>query len=299
MLFALHQLSARETNSQTAASCSVSATSTIQNAGDATAIAGCKTFTGSIAVATGTSDNINLGTLEKLDGDFIVTNNSAIQVVGGDSLKEITGSLTLNDVQVLNTVHFPMLKRVNTILMNALPTLQQLGFDAQVTRASSIDIQNTQLQSLQGLNIEMIDVMNIVNNKYISDVSMQLGNVTKQLTLNANNPDMNVSFPNMMWAYNMTFRNCSSVYLPSLMYTNDSLGLIGNTFESFAVPNLTMVGGSLTLASNTELTNISIPMLTKVQGTLLVANNTKLHEIALPQLTTIKAALDFSGNFSK
>lgn len=283
-----------------AASCSVSATSTIQNSGDATQLAACRTFSGSIAIATGTTDPIDLSGIQKIDGDLVVKNNSGIQSIGSSSLTEIAGAFNLDTVQVLNTVNFPKLKTVQSITWNALPNLQNLGFDSQITKAAVVDIQNTQLQSLQGINIEKIDRLLLANNRYIGDISMQLGNVTQSLTLEANNPEVNVTFPNLIWANNMTFRNCSKIEVPSLQSLNGSMGFYGNVITSFSAPNLTKIGGALAFVSNTELTNISLPLLITVSANLQIANNTKLAKIdGFPVLKTIGGALDFNGNITE
>ncbi|KAF2002712.1 hypothetical protein P154DRAFT_135481 [Amniculicola lignicola CBS 123094] len=283
-----------------AASCSVSATSTIQNSGDATGLASCKTFTGSIAIATGTTDSIAINGVTKIQGNLVASNASQLQQLSGDSLEEITGTFLLDDVQVLNTVSFPKLTKVNTIRWNALPNLQTLAFTAGISEAAVIDIQNTQLQTLQGINVKQIDSFTLANNRYISEVNMQLGNVSVSLVLEANNPEVTVSFPNLEWASNMTFRNCSSVDVPSLTKLNGSMGFYGNVLTSFSAPNLTEIGGALAFVSNTELTNITLPQLTVVNGALQIANNTKLSKInGLPKLKTIGGALDFNGNMSE
>lgn len=283
-----------------AASCSVSATTTIQNSGDATGLASCKTFSGSIAIATGTTDNIDLNGVALIKGDLVAKNVSQLQQLGGDSLEEITGTFLLDDVQVLNTVSFPKLTKVDTLKWNALPNLQTLNFVAGISEAAVIDIQNTQLQNLEGIDVKEIDTFTLANNRYISEVNMQLGNVNNLLVLEANNPEITVSFPNLEWAFNMTFRNCSSVEVPSLEKLNGSIGFYGNVLKSFAAPNLTEIGGALAFVSNTELTNISLPQLTEVSGALQIANNTKLSKInGFPKLKTIGGALDFNGNMSE
>jgi len=282
------------------AACSHSATSTIQNSGDATAIASCKTFSGSIAIETDAPGPIALDGVQVIRGDLSVNNNSAIQQISANSLTEITGDFTLAEVQRLNAVNFPSLKTVGALRFIGLPVLQNLGFDAEITKADVVSIENTQLQSLTGINIETVKSMFIANNRYISTIDMQLGNVSESLTLSANNPDVEVTFPNLLWAYNMTFRNCSKVEINSIETLNNSLNLIGNVFESFIAPNLTEIGGALAIASNTELTNVSFPVLTLIGDNLQVANNTKLSEIdGFPELKTISGALDFNGNMSK
>ncbi|OCK81807.1 hypothetical protein K432DRAFT_350312 [Lepidopterella palustris CBS 459.81] len=282
-----------------AASCSVSGTSTLQSQGDATALASCKTFSGSIAIATGTTDAINLPNVQEIDGDFVANNVSLITSIGADSLSTITGKFILNEIQVLSTLNFPRLTTVNDIEWNALPNLQQLTFTSSVTKAGTINIQNTELGSLDGINVQSVDTFYIANNRYLSDITLQLGNVSTSLILEANNPSVNVSFPNLIWAYNMTFRNCSSISVPSLASLNGSMGFYGNDIQTFAAPNLTDVGGSLSFVSNTQLTNISLPLLTSLGGGFQIANNTELKIIdGFPKLKTIVGALDFNGNFT-
>lgn len=285
-----------------AASCSVSATSTIQNAGDATQLASCRTFTGSLAIATGTTDpEINLAGVRKIEGNLVMINNTAVNTLSADSLEEIEGDWVLDGVQGLGQLRFPALSTVENIRWNAFGNnLVSLDFGRQITKASKIDIQNTQLMSLNGINVETIDTLYLANNRYITNISMQLGNVTEGLVLEANNPEVTVSFPNLLWAFNMTFRNCSTIEIPSLQTLNGSLGLYGNVIKSFEAPNLTEIGGALAIVSNTELTNISFPLLKEVKADLQVANNTALHEVeSFPELKTIGGAFDFNGNFSK
>lgn len=283
------------------AQCSASATTTIQNSGDATALASCRTFSGSIAIATDTTDSIALGGIEKITGDLVVKNNSQIPSLSADRLTEIGKAFILDGVQGLNSLSFPSLRTVDTIRWNAFgPNLQSLGFDRQVTKAATVDIQNTQLQSLDGINVETLETLYLANNRYIANISMQLGNVTKGVTLEANNPEVTVEFPNLIWAFNLTFRNCSKISLPSLESLNGSLGLYGNVIEDFIAPNLTKVGAALAIVSNTELTNISFPLLETVNADLQVANNTKLSKVNnFPELKTIGGAFDFNGNFTE
>lgn len=281
------------------AACSVSATTTIKSPGDATALASCTTFSGNIAIETGAAGIIQLDSIEILRGDLVVNNNSVINELSANSLTDIQGRFEVSECSALNRLNFPALKKVDTIKWIGLPLLRETGFTAQVTDADTVDIQNTDLTSLDGINVETIKNMFIANNRFIQKIDMQLGNISESLTLTANNPEVEVAFPNLMWAYNMTFRNCSSVKLPSLEQLNNSLNLIGNTFTEFTAPNLTEVGGALAIVSNFDLKNISFPLLQTVGDNLQVANNTKLSKIdGFPKLESIMGALDFNGNMS-
>jgi hypothetical protein len=281
------------------AACSVSATTTIQNAGDASALASCSTFTGNIAIATGTTDDISIPGVKKIKGDLIADTATDLRQISANDLEELDGEMMLNDLTRLNAVNFPQLKRIDSIKWNALPALQEIGFTGEVTQANTVDIQNTALRSLKGINIEEVDTVFIANNGYIDDIAMQLGNVSKSMIISENNEALKVDLPNLIWASNLTFRFCASVSVPSLESVNGSLGLYNNGFESFAAPNLTTVGEAVALVANENLSNVSFPQLTKISGNLQIANNSKLIEIdGYPALKSIGGAFDMSGNFT-
>ncbi|KAF1358721.1 hypothetical protein EJ07DRAFT_179426 [Lizonia empirigonia] len=281
------------------AACSTSATLTIQNAGDATALATCSTFSGSIAIATGTTDDIAINSVKEINGDLIAENNSNMKRLSADSLEKLDGALNLDGLTRLYAVDFPKLKSVQSIKWNALPNLQSIGFTAEVDSADKIDIQNTALRSLQGINIEKAETIYIANNGYINEINMQLGNVSDSLTFADNNEKLAVSLPNLIWATNLTFRFIGSLKMPSLETLNGSLGLYNNGFDSFAAPNLTSIGEALAIVANEQLSNISFPLLTKITDNLQIANNTNLTSVdGFPKLTSIGGAFDISGNMS-
>ena len=193
-----------------------------------------------------------------------------------------------------------MLKKVQGIKWNALPNLQTIGFTAEVTEADKINIQNTAIRSLKGINIEQVDTIFIANNGYINEVNMQLGNVSDSMTFADNNEALKITLPNLIWATNMTFRFVGSLEMPSLETLNGSLGLYNNGFESFSAPNLTSIGEALAIVANEKVSNISFPVLTKINDNLQIANNTNLSIIdGFPKLKSIGGAFDISGNMSE
>ena len=226
--------------------------------------------------------------------------NSNIKQISASDLTELDGELHLDGLTSLYAINFPKLKTIDSITWNALPNLQDIGFTAEVTSAKTIDIQNTALRSLKGINIEEVETVFIANNGYIDSISMQLGNVSKSLTLADNNEAVKVELPNLIWASNLTFRFCGSVSVPSLETLNGSLGLYNNGFETFTAPNLTSVGEAVALVANENLSNVSFPQLTKITDNLQIANNSKLIEVeGFPKLKSIGGAFDMSGNFTR
>lgn len=273
----------------------------IQNQGDADALSGCETVTGDIVIAEQTSGSIDLSGIQRIQGSLRC--KDAVNLTGIESrdLTIIGKQFYLEGLTIMSSLNMPALSRVGSIQWVALPALQDLGFTSQVEQAQEIFISNTNLRSLDGINLNTVEKFNVNNNPYLTKIESQLGNVSEALNIQANSRDLSVSFPNMIWAFNMTFRNCSSVNLPSLGSVNGSMGFFDNYFESFSAPNLTRTGdrGSLVFVSNRRLTNISLPMLKTIGGTYQIANNTELKVIdGFQELTTVGGAIDFSGNFT-
>lgn len=220
--------------------------------------------------------------------------------LSADSLETLDGEMTLNGLTRLYAIDFPKLKTIESIKWNALPNLQNIGFTAEVNKADKIDIQNTALRSLKGINIEEVETIFIANNGYINEISMQLGNVSDSLTFADNNEKLVVTLPNLIWATNLTFRFIGDLKMPSLETLNGSLGLYNNGFESFSAPNLTSIGEALAIVANEQVSNISFPLLTKITDNLQIANNTNLTSVdGFPKLESIGGAFDISGNMSK
>ncbi|KAG9951399.1 GPI-anchored cell wall organization protein Ecm33, partial [Aureobasidium melanogenum] len=283
-------------------SCSVSGTTTLQSPADASALSSCTTFSGSIAIATGVTQGMNIPGVRTITGDLVATNNSLIPSISGDSLQIIGGAFNLNELQILSTLSFPQLSQVDSIQWNALAGLQQLSFTTGVQKASELNIQNTQLQTLDGINLAVVDTVFITNNNYLNDISMQLGNITNSLNIESNGGNVSAIFPNLIWANNMTFRNVSQIALNSLVSVNGSLGFYSNEFSSLQCANLTTVGsnkGDLTIVSNQNLNNVSFPQLKKIGGGFSIQNNTDLMVIdGFPKLATITGAFDLYGDFT-
>lgn len=275
-----------------------SGTSTLQSAADASALSSCSTFSGSIAIATGTTDSIALNGINRITGSLTADNVTEMTELSADSLQIIDDSFTLNSLTILSTLNFPELTSVATIDWTALPALQGLSFTTGVQTAGTVSIINTQLATLDGIDLTTVDSMTITNNNYLDDIDMQIGNITTALIIEANGRNVTASFPNLIWAYNITLANVTEIDIPSLASLNGSMGIYANYFTSISAPNLTTVGGSLSFQSNEDMTNMSFPELKTVNGGLDVVNNTALKTIDFPALETVGGAVDFEGNFT-
>ena len=288
---------------QTSSICS-QATATINSQADATALASCSTISGSVLVSSSAAGDISIDGPQQIKGSLICENAGGLTSLSSTSIGTITGDFTLTNLTLLSTLSMTDLVSVGTIGWTALPALSQLTFPATVSTATSVTISNTFLSTLDGINLDTVETLQIDNNNRLKTFSTQVSNVTSSVNINANGDSLVVTFPNLIWAANMTFRNVSSVSIPSLAVINGSLGFYGNYMTSICAPNLTAVGdtatgsGSLAFVSNDKLANLTIPQLATVGGALQIANNTGLSSISFPALTTVGGAIDFFGNFS-
>lgn len=174
-----------------------------------------------------------------------------------------------------------------------------MNFGSGVTEANSVYISNTGLTDLAGIELEGCATMDVNNNQYLKTINVNnLANVTNALSFSANGLNLAIDFPNLENAGNLTFRNVSTISMPSLATVPGSIGFYSNYFESFSAPNLTSTGNTIAFADNANLNNLSFPSLTTIGGGLLIANNTNLGAInGFPELSTIDGDINFYGTF--
>ncbi|KAL2001881.1 hypothetical protein VTN02DRAFT_1093 [Thermoascus thermophilus] len=271
---------------------------TIQNQGDASALASCETIEGDVEISEHVTGGIALDGVKEITGSLTAIGAANMSSLTANDLQTIGKSFELSGLITLTTLGFGSLSEVGEINWAALPNLQALSFGTGVSKAGSVSITNTGLTSLDGISLDTVGNLDVTANPSLSEVNVNgIRNCTGLLNFAANNEKLKISLPNLETGRNMTFRNTSSVSIPSLKSLTGQLGLFGNTFEDFAAPNLTTVG-DLVFDSNENLKNISLPQLVTVNGGFQIAKNDELKEIdGIPKLQTITGALDFSGVF--
>jgi len=274
---------------------------TIQNQGDAKALASCSSISGDIVISSVATGSISLDGIQTIGGSLICHDAVNMTSLSAKDLRSIGKDFDLSGLIVLSTLSFPSLTQVDSILWSALPALQQLSFTAKIKKAKKVIITNTQLNSLEGINLEQAEIFNVNNNQYLKSVELQLANVSAALNVEANGKELVATFPNLIWAFNITFRNCSEISIPSLESVNGSIGFFDNYFTNFTAPNLTSTGsgGAVVFVSNSKLTTINLPELKTVGGTFLIANNSALQVVdGTPSLSVVAGAIDFTGGFT-
>jgi len=285
-------------SSTTVSGCSVSATTTISSAAEATSLSSCTTFTGSIALDPSVAGAFTLSGIEQLQGDLVVNGAVNLTSLAAPSMNSIGGSMIMSSLTILSTLSFPSLTSIGSINWDNLPALQALTFTDVVSTCPTISISDTQLNSLDGINLETGDSWSIVNNRQLKTISTQMANMTGVFNIDSNGQDLAIELPNLVSAGGLIFRNTSSVSIPSLATVNGTLGFYENYLTSISAPNLTTVTGQLAFVANPSLSNITMDSLTTVQG-FQIANNTALLKVdGFGALKKITGALDVTGNFT-
>ncbi|KAL8243813.1 hypothetical protein R6Q59_010071 [Mikania micrantha] len=272
---------------------------TIASDADASQIATCGIYNGDVIIDSSASGTINLSGVQQISGNLQCRNATGLNAINANSLTTIGKTFDLESLITLATLNMPYLKRVANVNWVALPALQSLNFQTGIQQASSVVISNTQLNDLDGIELTSVGSIDVNNNPYLNTINVNnLKNITQALSFSANGMNLNVQFPSLQYAGNLTFRNVSSVDMPSLSSVGGSIGMYSDYFQNFSAPNLSTVAAALAFIDCPQLTTFSFPSLTLVGGGFIVVNNTNLKSISgFDKLVTIGGAIDFIGTF--
>ncbi|CRG85514.1 Protein ecm33 [Talaromyces islandicus] len=270
----------------------------ISSQSDADALGSCSTYTGDITISNQVQTPLTFNGIKKVTGDFTANGAVNITSISAPLLSEIGGHFSLISINALTSLSMPTLISVGDITFKALANLQGLDFTKGVNTAGSVSITNTGLTSLQGIELNSVGQLDLTANDYLTEVNVNnMKNISGPLTISNNNNKLTIDFPNLVTAKDMTFRNTSSISVPSLANLTGALGLYGNFISNFSAPNLTSCT-DVGLDSNGHLETLSLPQLTTLSGGLAISNNGKLESIDLPKLSHVDGAIDLTGSFT-
>lgn len=199
------------------------------------------------------------------------------------------------------------LKSVTNVNLVNLASLTAFTFGTGgITKASSVTVRDTRISDLRGLNMLTIDTFNLQSNGQLISWDSPLVNITKMLTISANAPTLQINMTDLEFADGISVSGVKSFSVPALSLIGSSLRLNKNPdMTSFAAANLTQVGkdkksgASLSFTNNTKLATVSLPSLKTDNGDMNVVGNTAMTNISgFPQLETVFGALIIGGNFS-
>lgn len=280
-------------------SCGSGKTIKISSQGDADKYNSCKKIDGDVELTSDVSDTLSLDGIEEISGGLSCNNATKLLSLSAPTLGSIGDTFKLESLTELYTLSFGSLSEVGSIKFSALPALQKLDFPTGVSEAGNVHITNTGLTSLNGISLNTVGILDITENTSLKSVNVNnLTNATGLINFAGNLDSLKIELPNLASGTNMTFRNVSSVSVPSLHNLTGQMGFWGDSFKSFSAPNLTETG-DLVFNGNSKFNNLSMPALETVNGGFRISRNDKLTSISFPELATITGAIDFAGSFDE
>jgi len=222
----------------------------------------------------------------------------ALQTIDFGSMS-IGDTFDLEGLTTLTSLNFPSLTSVSQLRLASLPALQTLDFGQRPLQAKDVFVTNTGLQNLTGLHPTSLASLTISNNPSLQLIRMdELVNITDILYMQANAWSIEVDFPTLQRAGNLSFWNISSLGLQALTQVEDSFACYGSSFDFLPAPNLTTIGSRLALVDNTQLSMIDFPVLRAVGDGILLSNNAQLSAITFEELTAVQGDMNLTGAFN-
>lgn len=281
------------------AQCSAaSATTTLSSAADATAISGCSTYTGSIALATSITGDITLNGIQTVTGSLLGPTIGNMTSLTSTTMTSIGGNLTLANGANLNYLSFPLMTSVGALSLSVLgPQYQATGF-TNLSSVPSLTIQNTYLQSLAGITVANTASNVIISqNVLLTNVTLSPKQVSGALSVTDNN-GVNLNMPYLLTAGVITVTNVASLAMPALQNATGAVYLESSYYTTLSLPNITQSAG-MTIYNNSAMTNFTLPAYAITSASIDVhANPALTGTISLPALTTVDGTGNFTGAFT-
>ncbi|KAL6863919.1 cell wall protein [Trichoderma novae-zelandiae] len=259
----------------------------------------CDVVNANIVVDESVAGDLIINGPKQIKGDFIVNNATQLISIQSNTINAIGGTFELDSLELLSSVNMQALKTLNKLNMVKLPQLNSLVFGTSgVTKASSIQVTDTFLSDLSGLNINSVDTLTITNNNKLTAFNSDLVNITTLLSVSSNGNNMDINMTKLQSAAEIQLSNVKSFLVPSLKTITQSLKFDTNPqLLTFSAKNVTHIGDSVTFINNNKLTNVSFPLLTAV-GDLTIQNNTAMKAVeGFPKLGTVAGGVILRGNF--
>ena len=258
----------------------------------------CVAIKGDVYI-TGSLGSAALDNVQAIYGSLTIDNATSLASFSAGSLGAITEQFNLQSLTILSTLNLPALSTVGSVNFVTLPALSSINLNTGVTQVNSLYISDTSLETLDGFDITSLDTFNVNNNKNLASIDSQLQNVKVALEVSYNSENVEVTFDELEWANNITFRDVASISLAKLSSVNASLGFINNSITEIDLATLSTIGGSLSIVSNDELESLDFTNLTSIGGGFVISNNSALNNISgFDSLETVGGAVIFQGNFT-
>lgn len=266
---------------------------------DVAKVAACETAIGDITFQGSSFGGlIDITGVRAVYGDLSVINATQATAFNAPTLQLVSGTLKLADNTILGSVNFAQLTTVGSLSYISLPALEHTGLTSGITSAELVEISDTGLTSLDGINVYKLKVFNVNNNGDISTINSGLQSVSDSLSIAYNSEQVEVTLDELTSANNIDLRKINSISASNLTTVNGSLSISSTKVDQIEFKGLESIGHSLTIDENENVEELDFPKLTSIGGAFEISENDKLRSFAgFPKLKTVGGSVNINGTF--
>ncbi|CCD22187.1 Sps22p NDAI_0A00270 [Naumovozyma dairenensis CBS 421] len=262
----------------------------------------CEEIQGSLKFSDFNGPIVDLGNIKIIHGDMIIEDVNDLVQFQAPNLITIDGNFVLKSLTSLVHIEIPNLILAKSLDWKIIPILNSLEMNNNLESVNKIYIiSDTSLTNLDSFSkVDDVEIFNINNNRFLETIKANIKVVSKQLSIHANSKELELEMPYLKTVENITIRDTTSIWLPSLEYIDSSMEFIENYFTDLKIPTLKYIGGTLGIIANNKLTNVDFNNVTNIEGGLMIENNLNLERIDfLDSLKLIGGAIHFEGKFKE
>jgi hypothetical protein len=205
----------------------------------------------------------------------------------------------VQNATALTTLLATSLNTIEVVILQNVPLLTSWG-EPNSTVLDQLVVENTLLTVISLLYVETMEEIQINNNPNLSIIGFSaVKNVTNYCNIQKNNLNVYVSFDELQWANNISWRDIGDAILPKLDKVNGSLEISDSSVDTIELPKLASAGG-LTFQNNRNLTFIGAGDVNSVEDLgISIVNNSKLASPGNFSSLEKASGIELSGDFTE
>ncbi|CCE87141.1 Piso0_005681 [Millerozyma farinosa CBS 7064] len=272
----------------------------IENLNDMKDLHDCKVVKGDIVVLNYKEPILQFGHINRIEGNLEIYNAPNLVRIEAEEVRHVGKAFILSELTSLSLISFPSLRFVKVLDWKVLPILNSVHFSNEIKDIESITVSDTSLIGFSGFMTSKLENLDINNNRFLETINCDVEKITGKLHIAANSKDVKVSLPKLEYAKNVSIHDVLDINLEKLSEIESSINVIENNFDTFKLPNLKSIGGTLSILQNDKLNSVKFPNLTEIGGGLMVVNNSNIDKVNFfPELNIIGGALEIVGNIKE
>ncbi|GAB5591779.1 protoplasts-secreted [Umbelopsis nana] len=271
----------------------------IKTQSDLEGLRGCQVFSGKITVSGILVEELVIPGIQEIRGDLKFTDINSVTKISMPELKSVSGNLAFESVRDVHAISMPKLTAAGNFVLSVAPALTSVDFPAGLSQANAITISDTTATEVRGIGITKAASVVVDNNHYLKNINLSsITEVTNSIHIAANAPGFAVDLGKLQNLKSGDFRNIEAISLSSLSKVDGDLTFISNTFTGLELPKLGTVAKTITVAASSNLNKLAMPELTFVGGALSIADNQALTQIdSFGKLNEVDGTVDITGPY--